>query len=262
MFNPSPAPDAPSTARPATFAQDADNFTAWQAGFGAGINNAGGLLTPGDFGLGARRQPSLAGDVFQENGAGVYYARPPSSGGASDTPFGANFHVWKSQREEGYQAAILIPQFGAPDAYLGLLHDGVQTPWARLFHSENVVGTVTRDAGKVTGAVVQSGSGPGGHWRRFADGTQECWVTSPEVVADTQVGSRYISAAGWDWTFPAAFSSTPTVHTTARRWTGAHAHSAMLGSGSFGISGCKLLLSTEFQGATGFLHGYAIGRWD
>jgi len=214
------------------------------------------------FGLGTREQPSLVGDVFQDNGTGIYYARPPSSDGASDTPFVGNFHVWKSQRDENFQAAIVVSQGGtAPDAYIGVRHGSLQGPWGRLLHSENVVGPVSQDAGKVTGAVVQSGSGPGGHFRRFADGTQECWVTSPEIVADTLVGSRYISAEGWEWDFPAEFISTPNVQVAARRWSGAHAHSGMIGSGSFGVNGCKLLLSTEFEGNSGFLHGYAIGRW-
>ena len=214
------------------------------------------------FGLGTREQPSLVGDVFQNNGTGIYYARPPSSDGASDTPFVGNFHVWKSQRDENFQAAIVVSQGGtAPDAYIGVRHGSLQGPWGRLLHSENVVGPVSQSAGKVTGAVVQSGSGPGGQFRRFADGTQECWVTSPEIVADTLVGSRYISAEGWEWDFPAEFISAPDVQVSARRWSGAHAHSAMIGSGGFGVHGCKLLLSTEFEGNSGFLHGHAIGRW-
>ncbi|WP_417837918.1 hypothetical protein [Tritonibacter scottomollicae] len=216
----------------------------------------GKLMKVPAFGLGEITQPSLAGDVFQFNATGVYYARPASSFGATDTPYQGNFHVWKSQRDEDSRAALLIAQGSAePGAYIGVRHGSLQGPWGRLFHTENVVGTVSQSAGKVTGAAVQYGSGPGGKFRRFADGTQECWVTSPEVLTDTLVGSRYISAEGWEWDFPAEFISTPNVHATARRWSGAHAHSAMIGSGSFGINGCKLLLSTEFMGNSGFLHG-------
>jgi hypothetical protein len=248
--------------------QEAIEFDSAGRASGAAVQASGNDATPGKlmkvpaFGLGEVTQPSLVGDVFQYNATGTYYARPASSSGAADTPYQGNFHTWKSQRDQDFQAALLIAQeSGAPRAYIGTRHGSLQGPWGRLLHSENVVGPVSQNAGKVTGAVVQSGSGPGGHFRRFADGTQECWVVSPELVADTLVGSRYISADGWEWDFPAEFISTPTVHATARRWTGAHAHGAMIGSGSFGVNGCRLLLSTEFEGNSGFLHGYAIGRW-
>jgi hypothetical protein len=223
----------------------------------------GKVMKVGAFGLGDAALETINADVFDPSATGLSYTISAGSGGAADTPNAAwNWNILKFQRSGGYQAALVIRQTGgAPQAYIGTYHDGVQGPWARLLHSENVVGPVSQDAGKVTGAVVQSGSGPGGHFRRFADGTQECWVVSPEVVADTQVGSRYISADGWEWDFPAEFISTPTIHATARRWTGPHAHGAMIGSGGFGVNGCRLLLSTEFEGSSGFLHGYAIGRW-
>ncbi|MFP3383675.1 hypothetical protein [Tritonibacter sp. SIMBA_163] len=96
------------------------------------------------FGLGEITEPSLQGDVFQFNATGVYYARPASSFGASDTPYQGNFHAWKSQRDEDFQAALLIAQGGAePDAYIGVRHGSYQGPWGRLFHSENVVGPVS-----------------------------------------------------------------------------------------------------------------------
>lgn len=67
-FNPPVAPQAPSTARPETFAEQADAFVAWMAAFGAAINAAGGLAT-------ASQLVDIDADTFGGKGPSSYLRR-------------------------------------------------------------------------------------------------------------------------------------------------------------------------------------------
>lgn len=71
----------------------------------------------------------------------------------------------------------------------------------------NIVGTVSQSGGIPTGAIVERGSGPGGHYTRFADGTQICWTT----ITLSFNNNNNIQA---DWDFEVAFSSLPEVSAT------------------------------------------------
>lgn len=99
----------------------------------------GKVMKVGAFGLGAKEQPSLVGDVFQNSATGLYYPRPPSVGGATDTPYNGNFNLLKFQKSPDYQAALLIPQVGGfPRVFAGLSHGGVQYPWGEaLLYNED-----------------------------------------------------------------------------------------------------------------------------
>ncbi len=64
----------------------------------------------------------------------------------------------------------------------------------------NLLGAVSEAGGTPTGAVIESGSGGGGGYIRWADGTQICSAT----VTLTQVTPGRIEAS---WTFPQTFAS-------------------------------------------------------
>jgi hypothetical protein len=71
-------------------------------------------------------------------------------------------------------------------------------PWVEVFHTGNILGTVSQSGGVPTGAIIERGSNANGEYVRFADGTQICWVGL--VVAD---------AAGFKTaSFPASFINT------------------------------------------------------
>lgn len=69
-------------------------------------------------------------------------------------------------------------------------------PGEQVFHSGNVVGTVSPAPG-IGDALFETGSGAGGSFTKFADGTMLCRVT----------GFATASGAAATWSFPAAFAS-------------------------------------------------------
>ncbi|HFG1581194.1 TPA: hypothetical protein ACGFXK_002550, partial [Vibrio cholerae] len=75
-----------------------------------------------------------------------------------------------------------------------------------VYHTGNIVGTVSQSGGVPTGAVIQRGINANGEFVRYADGTQICWNNNFQPSA-TIPSTR-------DWTYPAAFADTPQVNAT------------------------------------------------
>ncbi len=75
----------------------------------------------------------------------------------------------------------------------------------------NLLGTVGQSGGVPTGAAIERGSGTGGEYVRFADGTQICTHVQSVPATDTAEGAMYVSASDAVWTFPAAFAAAPCV---------------------------------------------------
>ena len=73
------------------------------------------------------------------------------------------------------------------------------TPWRELYHTGNLVGTVSQSGGDPTGAVIERGSNANGEYVRFADGTQMCWHSPSSVDLTDTSNQRY--------SFPASFTS-------------------------------------------------------
>ena len=76
--------------------------------------------------------------------------------------------------------------------------------WRAMVTQNTIVGTVSQSGGVPTGAAMEPGSNANGEFKRYADGTMECWRT---LAAS--------AAAGVVWTFPAAFSAPPVVNGNA-----------------------------------------------
>lgn len=91
-------------------------------------------------------------------------------------------------------------------------NDGTWGPWARVFNSRNILGTVAQSGGVPTGAIFERGSNGNGDYVRFADGTQISWINKNTSISTTnaQTGGGYRSD-GIAFPFPAAFSAPPTV---------------------------------------------------
>ena len=87
------------------------------------------------------------------------------------------------------------------------------TAWAKVFHSENLLGTVSQSGGVPTGAVFERGSNANGSYTKFADGTMICYHTfSVGSIVAAGAGTfdnPYRSNPNVTWTFPAAFSAVP-----------------------------------------------------
>ena len=90
---------------------------------------------------------------------------------------------------------------------------GVVTPWRELYHTANLLGTVSQSGGVPTGAVIERGSNSNGEFVRLADGTQICVLTNN---SSAEVAARLTSLTAGDtgsytWTYPAEFSARPEV---------------------------------------------------
>jgi len=88
------------------------------------------------------------------------------------------------------------------------------TAWAKVFHSENLLGTVSQSGGVPTGAVFERGSNANGSYTKFADGTMICYHTfsvGSIVAAGAGTFDNPYRSPSITWTFPAAFSAVPVV---------------------------------------------------
>ena len=94
------------------------------------------------------------------------------------------------------------------------------------------------------GAIVESGSTPDGHYVRWENGEQACWITdfSAGSEVNLEAGSIFRTESR-EWTFPASFVSSPAVSQTedggvGRCWGG-------LGTGSTGNTTTTFVLFRE-----------------
>lgn len=83
--------------------------------------------------------------------------------------------------------------------------------WRELFHTGNILGTVSQSGGVPTGAIIERGSNANGEYIKWADGTLECWLRSVTVdcVADTDLDVT--------WPLPAAFNAVNAAATCTLR---------------------------------------------
>lgn len=82
---------------------------------------------------------------------------------------------------------------------------GIWSAWVRLYHANNILGTVSQSDGIPTGAIIERGSNANGEYVRYADGTLRCT-------------HRLTTSSSSDvtWAYPAIFISAPEVILTPR----------------------------------------------
>ena len=104
-----------------------------------------------------------------------------------------------------YVFDLIGPTSGDDEGNLGYrYHDGGSnqwTSWRKLYHTGNLLGTVSQSGGDPTGAVFEDDSNDDGHYIRYASGKQECWRTfTIEESSDQRLTLNVI--------LPATFAST------------------------------------------------------
>lgn len=128
------------------------------------------------------------------------------------------------------------------------LNNGVWTAWWQLYHTGNLLGTVSQSAGVPTGAVIEKGSNANGEFTRLADGTQICTLSL--ALSGT---------AATTWTFPAAFvdanarvGTVPESTTAARIVTSAAPTTTAVALHSWSAGTTRVAATARL---------IAIGRW-
>lgn len=120
-------------------------------------------------------------------------------------------------------------------------------PGEALFHTGNMVGTVTASPGPGS-ALFETGSNANGSYTRFADGTQMCWKT--DFVA--------AGSGGGVWTFPVPFVDATAAVNAMPRDTFARFISVLA------VTATTATLNTYTQDGNTELpdtHVMALGRW-
>ncbi len=132
---------------------------------------AGALMAVGAFGLGGRSNnvSHIAGypQTLDESISQIYRRTDEDMGVpgyAAGIHFGAA-NTWGRLRVS-YNSTRAWVQGGAATAGTGWTEE--------LFHTGNILGTVSQSGGVPTGAIIERGSNANGEYVRWADGTQWC----------------------------------------------------------------------------------------
>jgi hypothetical protein len=167
---------------------------------------SGRLTKVGDFGLGNTTNGVSApgNDANQCLTTGFNYRFTTAGLNCPITnPYGGSLHVFRGSGADAASWRIqqVFITVGNVMYHRTSSDSGVTWgSWRKAFSNENILGTVSENAGVPTGAVIERGAGANGEYVRLADGTQLCWRT---LTAS--------AGAAVTWTFPAAFSAAPVV---------------------------------------------------
>jgi len=191
---------------------------------------AGRLLKVGDFGLGATAA-SLVTDYDALTVTGFYRNNAVATGTPiASSLFWSVLHIAHASDGTASQLALRSAGVTSNDMWLRRKSGGAWSTWAKVFHSENLLGTVSQTAGVPTGAVFERGSNANGSYTKFADGTMICYHTfsvgSIVAIGAGTFDNPYMSNPNVTWTFPAAFSAVPVVVMRPAPPAGAAAFSA------------------------------------
>ena len=82
---------------------------------------------------------------------------------------------------------------------------GTWSDWRPLYAGGNILAAVSQVGGIPTGGIIQYGNNSNGHFVRWADGTQMCWISSHNGFSTTGVNGVAFQSVPIGWTFPAPF---------------------------------------------------------
>ena len=121
-------------------------------------------------------------------------------------------------------------------------------PWAQVYDSSSVLGTVAQSGGVPTGAAFESGNNGNGYYVRFADGTQLCQHSR----------GLFVSGAA-TWVFPSAFASPPKVFGSLQTTT---VSATLANEEAPTATNAKVSMQSSSNGRMGgTVDLMAIGRW-
>lgn len=218
------------------------------------------LMKVGAFGLGSTQPAKIAatGNLNAPIGG------PTATYAVENTPANAPLAqgvLLHLAGQDSSSAQLLVSRgTGTAQAFIRANAATAQTSpgaWAELLHKLNVVGSVGRANGVMTGAVIERGSNANGEYVRFADGTQICTGSVAfSSGATTAFGALYQSSSVMGWTYPATFAAAPAV-------TG-HAVNSLywIGSATPFLASIQVRLFSASSASTSVnANLLAVGRW-
>lgn len=147
--------------------------------------------------------------------------------------------------------------------WMRTLFNGSWSAWRRMYHTGNILGTVSQAGGVPTGAIIERGSNANGEYVRFADGTQIARFASADITSvDVASGSLYISSSVIGWNYPAPFADIPSVSVNARYISGPNTAAWAQGNTATASQAVSRVASGVPIAACQFKILFtAIGRW-
>lgn len=226
----------------------------------ANDTTTGRLLKVGDFGVGGAVLSGVT-DLNNATTPGEYAIqttttlnKPGISGGAG---------VLQVQK---WGAADIIQRFTThfPAMHSGRVfvrayQGGAWQSWRELYSQQGILGTVAQASGVPTGAVIERGSNANGEYVRFADGTQICTALISLNDSNLAANSIFTSPSEASWTFPAAFTATTGLFTSASVRSGSNVWAR--GRPASPTSALVKLFSAGAITGTFSTEVYAAGRW-
>lgn len=221
---------------------------------------SGSLMPPGAFGLGTDNPPTAIGNDYNSVGA---FQVAKFGGGQLNPPFGASdvAPVLAWANNASFTTQVAAKQNGTGLIKFRVQNNNVWQAWREIYHTGNLLGTVSQSGGVPTGAIIERGSNSNGEYVKFADGTLICRVknlSAPDISSPS--GSVFLSSSDSIWNFPLAFSEYPAVYGTRKAFTGVWV-AAGSGDVTTTFASFRLARGTSFSGATLTFDAVAIGRW-
>jgi hypothetical protein len=129
---------------------------------------AGRLLKTGDGGWLSAALPTETVDA--DNLFGVTQIKRLGSSTANAPSTGSQWAVMNLARTASTDGQLAISTFGNAALLIRTRDDG----WENIYHTGNLLGTVSQSSGVPTGAVIERDSNSNGEYVKFADGTMIC----------------------------------------------------------------------------------------
>lgn len=179
---------------------------------------AGRGLIVGAFGLGSTTSVDQQADTQNININKFFRA----SSSASNLPENNSFNMLNMAASNLTNSTIAIPwRESNPQMYFRSQTSAGYSDWAKLYHNQNILGTVSESSGVPTGAIIERGSNANGSYTKYADGTLIC---TGSISTSRAINSAYFGgfrSGGEPFTFPSSFSSTPKVSAVLKDLTSA-----------------------------------------
>ena len=152
--------------------------------------STGNLMEVGAFGLGLDEGlllPANNADVLNRTGI---YRTPATWVGSAYTGTNANnqgslYHAKAFTSGSSYATQIFLSMSIEKTMFFRRNDGTAWSEWIQLYHTGNIVGTVSQSGGVPTGAIIESGSNVNGEYVKYADGTMICTVDSLTITANS-----------------------------------------------------------------------------
>lgn len=209
----------------------------------------GEVLRVGDFGIGGTAPYLTNKDLNSVVSGGFFYVISTVNGPVPYDGFLINSPV---DTNTCSQIFIVV---NTRDTYLRIKSSGSWSAWEMLVNNRNAV----TDPGLNAGGIVFSGSNANGSFTKFADGTLICKFTSSTSVAMAGAVGNVWQSSSSVFTFPAIFTSPPSVTPTTTESVNSICWSTILGAIS--VSSVAIGAQAPISTATTKLGYIAVGRW-